>query len=78
METKQSQAVQSYLRGERVRALKMAKNFRYGITDMESKTLIRGFECTHNPRFYEMLGYNPSEEIEKACQIFEKCFLKEI
>lgn len=74
---KADQAAALFLAGKRKEALKMAKTFRFAISAEDSKQLVRGFECYDNGRFYEQLGYNAREEIEKACNIFKKCFVRE-
>ena len=47
-------------------ALKIAKDFRLGISKSDSECMKRGYECIVHPRFYESLGFDLNTEINKA------------
>ncbi|KYD28559.1 hypothetical protein [Geobacillus stearothermophilus] len=72
MKTKVKQAIELYRNGDIKKALGLAKTFRIGLTKEERGQLARGYECIVHKAFYESIGRNPKEEIEKAKAIFEK------
>ncbi|MED3746673.1 MULTISPECIES: hypothetical protein [Geobacillus] len=72
MKTKVKQAIEFYQNGDIKKALGFAKTFRIGLTKEERSQLVRGYECIIHRAFYESIGKNPKEEIEKAKAIFEK------
>lgn len=56
-------------------ALKIASEFRIGLTEEERKQIKRGYECMVHGDFYRMIGMYPSEEIFKALQLFNEKIL---
>lgn len=47
-------------------ALKIAKDFRIGITQEQRSDMARAYECIVHPQFYISIGKNISECIEKG------------
>lgn len=54
--------------GDYKSALRIAKDFRLGITKEQSDTMRRGYECMTNPRFYVSIGVNIAETVEKGVE----------
>ena len=52
--------------GDYKAALKIAKDFRLGISKTDSDDMIRGYECMTHPTFYESIGMNPAEIAQKG------------
>jgi hypothetical protein len=50
-------------------ALRIAKNFRLGITKEQSSTMTRAYECMVHGRFYKQLGYDLDEKIAEGVKI---------
>lgn len=75
MRTKKS-LVESYVRsGEYKKALSICKEWKLPISEEESDTLRRGYECMIYPRLYEQIGYNPAEEIQKSVAILNQIYV---
>lgn len=68
--SKTRQAVALFLQGKVKEALKIAGTFRIGLTKDQQATLKRGYECMHNPQFYQQLGKDPEECQRQACELF--------
>ena len=47
-------------------ALRIAKNFRIGFTEEDRDIMTRGYECMVHPGFYESIGADISDSINKA------------
>lgn len=54
--------------GEYTAALRIAKDFRLGISKEQSDNLIRGYECMTNPRFYVSIGVDIARTVEKGLE----------
>lgn len=52
--------------GDRKNALKIASNFRHGITTMDRKFLKTGYECMVHPDIYRQMGIKVEDAIEFA------------
>lgn len=50
-------------------ALRIGKTFRYGMSQEDRKQVARAAECLCHPDFYEQLGYDSIEEIEKGIAV---------
>jgi chromosome condensin MukBEF MukE localization factor len=50
-------------------ALRIAKDFRLGITKEQSSTMTRAYECMVHGRFYKQLGYDLDEKIAEGVKI---------
>ena len=50
-------------------ALRIAKDFRLGITKEQSSTMTRAYECMVPGRFYQQLGYDLDEKIAEGMKI---------
>lgn len=72
MITKTDQVRELVATKEYKEAIAVAKDFKLGFTKEEAKTLARAHEMTWNSRFYEMLGYNYQEELQKAQDILKR------
>jgi len=73
--TKTDQARALYLSGDRRSALRMAKDFRLGLSVEQRKLLSRGYECLVRPDFYKSLGYDPKRCVEEGYEVFEECWI---
>jgi hypothetical protein len=51
-------------------ALKIASEFRIGLTEEERKQIKLGYECMVHRDFYLQIGRNPAKEIDKAIHLF--------
>lgn len=51
-------------------ALKIASEFRIGITEAERKQIKLGYECIVHEDFYRQLGKDIEKEIDRAMEIF--------
>lgn len=54
--------------GEYKAALRIAKDFRLGITKEQRSDMIRGFECMTSPRFYQSLGCDTTKIAQKGIE----------
>jgi len=50
-------------------ALRIAKDFRLGITKQESDAMKLAYECMVHGDFYRQLGYNLSEKIAEGTEV---------
>lgn len=50
-------------------ALRIAKDFRLGITKEQPSTMARAYECMVHGRFYKQLGYDLDEKIAEGVKI---------
>lgn len=60
--------------GEYKAALKIAKDFHFGITREESDVMKRGYECMVWPTFYSQIGKNPAETARKAIETVQRLY----
>lgn len=60
--------------GDYQAALRIAKNFRLGITKQQSDDMIRGYECMTNPRFYRSLGLDPDKIAQKGVETVQRLY----
>jgi hypothetical protein len=73
---KTDMAVGAYEKGHLKEALKIAKDFKIGLTKEEHKQIVRGYECLVHQDFYKQIGKNPIEETTKGINVFlEKIYL---
>lgn len=54
--------------GDYKKALRIAKDFRIGITKEQRALMSRAYECMVRPEFYEQIGVNIEEAIRKGKQ----------
>lgn len=54
--------------GDYKAALRIAKDFRLGISKEQSDDMIRGYECMTNPRFYLSIGVDIARTVEKGLE----------
>ena len=50
-------------------ALRIAKDFRLGITKQESNAMKLAYECMAHGEFYRQLGYNLAEKIAEGTNV---------
>ncbi len=74
MERKSDIVRRMVAKGDFKSALRIAKEFRLGISKEDSDTMKRGYECLIYPSFYQQIGINPSEAVEKAVQTVRKLY----
>lgn len=60
--------------GDYKAALRIAKDFHFGINREDSDTMKRGYECMVWPSFYESIGKNPSETSAKAVETIQRLY----
>jgi tRNA 2-selenouridine synthase SelU len=70
-EEKTNQVRAALKEGDHKKALRIAKDFRYGMNKEDRKQVVRGWECFWKDDFYMQLGFDPDEEIDKAVKILE-------
>lgn len=60
--------------GKYKEALKIAKDFRLGISEEDSDAMKRGYECLVYPQFYQSIGINPTETAGKGQETLQRLF----
>lgn len=75
--TRTQEAINSYYEGDLKNALRIAKDFRLGISDEDRSTMTVGYEMLVDPKFYVSLKLDPDTEIEKAREVFRIQVAKE-
>lgn len=61
--------------GDYKAALRIAKDFRLGISKQQSDDMIRGYECmTSNARFYESLGLDTAKIAQKGVETVQSLY----
>lgn len=55
-------------------ALRIAKDFHFGISKEDSDTMKRGYECMVWPDFYRQIGKMPSEISQKAIETVQRLY----
>ena len=55
-------------------ALRIAKDFRLGITKSDSDVLKMGYECIVHPRFYQQLGIDTEAEAQKGIETIKRLY----
>lgn len=74
---KKSDIVREFVsRKEFKKALKIAKDFRLGITKQDSDYMKRAYECMIYPDFYKQLGFDTKVTIQKGIQIVQQYYGK--
>ncbi|USK77818.1 hypothetical protein [Peribacillus frigoritolerans] len=73
---KTDMAVEAFQQGNVKEALKIAKDFKIGLTKEEHKQIVCGYECMVHGDFYKQIGKNPEAETKKGIKVFfEKVYL---
>lgn len=62
--------------GDMKKALRIAKDFRIGVTAEERDTMSRAYECILYPEFYRQIGTDIQEAIEKGVEVVEALYGK--
>ena len=60
--------------GDMKAALRIAKEFRLGITEEQTRKMRSAYECMLYPRFYEQIGKNVAEEIEQGTAVLQALY----
>jgi hypothetical protein len=55
-------------------ALKIAKDFRLGISKEDADDMRRGYECMTSPRFYQSIGIDTEAAIGKAVDAIQRLY----
>ena len=55
-------------------ALRIAKDFKLGISKEDSDDMRRGYESMLYPQFYQSIGFNPSEIAQKGVEAVKKLY----
>lgn len=66
MERKSDKVRRLVAEGDIKAALRIAKDFRLGITKEQTDAMTRAYECLTNPRFYQSIGVNIAKTVEKG------------
>lgn len=61
-----------------IEALKIAKTFTIELTKEQNTVVRRAYEMHWNNRFYEALGYNLNEEVDKAVAILKEVYAEHL
>ena len=56
------------------KALRIAKDFRLGISKSDSDAMRRGYECMINPTFYEQIGTDSKLAVELGIKTIERLY----
>lgn len=72
--TKSDRVRQLVASGQYKDALKIAKDFRLGITKEQSGAMRLAYECMIYGRFYKELGYNIPQKIENGVDVLKKLY----
>lgn len=59
-------------RGDWKRALRIAKDFRIGLSPTDRDAMARAYECMVHPEFYRQIGKDLDAEIEKGKDVLER------
>lgn len=78
IENKTRQAINFYLEQDFKNCLKVASNFRIGVTTNEKAKMKRAYECFVHPEFYKGLGVNIEEAIAEGVEVFVNLFIKKV
>ena len=57
--------------GKMKEALRIAKDFRIGVTKEQRSLMTRAYECIVHPNFYRSIGKNLNECIEAGVKVLE-------
>lgn len=60
--------------GQYKQALRIAKDFRLGISEDDSDAMKRGYECLVHPNFYQQIGYNTDNIAQKGIETLIKLY----
>jgi hypothetical protein len=75
MPVKKSDTVREMVSGGRYKeALRIAKDFRLGISKEEHDAMERGYDCLMYPDFYRGLGFDPEEEVLVGIAVIVKLY----
>lgn len=55
-------------------ALRIAKEFRIGISKEDSDSMRRGYDCIVHSRFYEQLGIDPVKTAQKGVDTVKRLY----
>lgn len=69
MEKKSDKVRRMVSGGDFKAALRIAKDFRFGITEDQSSAMKRAYECMTHGEFYKQLGYELEIEIAKGLDV---------
>lgn len=61
--------------GDWKQALRIAKDFRIGVTREQRSVMARAYECIVHPSFYVSIGKNLEECIEAGIQVLQEVIL---
>ena len=66
MERKSDRVRRLVSAGQYKDALRIAKDFRLGISKADSADMRRGYECLVHPAFYQSIGRDPAETAQRG------------
>ncbi len=74
MESKSDAVRRLVAAGDFKAALRIAKDFRLGITKEEADSLKRGYECLLYPDFYSQIGIDPRQTALKGVETVRRLY----
>ena len=74
MERKSDAVRRLVAEGDIKAALRIAKDFRLGITREQSSAMKLAYECMVHDRFYIQLGYDLNEKIAEGVQVLKELY----
>ena len=77
MITKTQQAIDFFKNGDHKKALRIAKDFRAGITKQQRNDMRGAYEALVRPEWYQQLGKDVDQLIEKGLVAFSTAIIKE-
>ena len=77
MEKKSDRVRRLVADGDYKGALRIAKDFRLGITKGQSSAMTLAYECMIHGRFYQQLGYDLNQKIAEGLEVLKELYGKE-
>ena len=72
--TTTARAIARFRVGDLKGALRLAKDFRLGVSPADRRLLSRAYECLVRPEFFRQLGFSPEMEIARGRAVFLRLF----
>ena len=74
MERKSDAVRRLVAEGDYKAALRIAKDFRLGITKADADDMTRGYECMVHPAFYQSIGIDPRQTALKGVETVQRLY----
>jgi hypothetical protein len=76
--TKKQKVIDALKAGNALEATKLAKAFKIELTKEQQAIVARAFEMSHSPAFYEQLGFNAADQLQKAETILREVYAEHL